>query len=168
MRSDTVRSLLRLALLTLVFYLLQSAVFSRLRIWGAAPLLLPLVAVGAGLLGGGGWGGGAGLAAGLLCDVSLGGQGLTFTVFLTAAGFFAGFLGEFILHRGFPSYLLLSLGTLVLSAVLQMLRLWLYAHCPLWPLALTGLKQTGYSLLFTIPAYFCLRRALQPWLRARM
>jgi hypothetical protein len=41
-------------LLTLLaLYLLQTSVFSRVRLWGVSPLLLPLFAVGAGLCRGG-------------------------------------------------------------------------------------------------------------------
>ena len=61
MRAETLRSTLGLILIMLLCYFLQSAVFSRLHIFGAAPLLLPLVAAAAGLLGSSGWGGAFGL-----------------------------------------------------------------------------------------------------------
>ena len=123
MKAETLRSALGLILVMLLCYFLQSAFFSRLPIFGAAPLLLPLVAVAAGLLGSSGWGGAFGLLCGILCDAALGGGGLVFTVALTVMGFFSGFLGDFILARGFPSYLLLSVCALLLSAFIQMFRL---------------------------------------------
>ena len=83
MKAETLRSTLGLLLVMLLCYFLQSAVFSRLRIFGFCPLLLPLVAVGAGLLGSSGWGGGFGLLCGILCDAALGGGGMLFTVALT-------------------------------------------------------------------------------------
>ena len=67
------------------------------------PTVLPLVAAAAGLLGSSGWGGAFGLLCGILCDAALGGGGLLFTVALTVMGFLCGFLGDFILARGFPS-----------------------------------------------------------------
>lgn len=167
MRAETLRSILGLLVIALLCYFLQSAFFSRLLIFGAAPLLLPLVAVAAGLLGSSGWGGACGLICGILCDAALGGGGLLFTVALTAMGFFSGFLGEFVLARGFPSYLLLSVGSLLLSAFIQMFRLLTFDHAPAWPLIRTGLLQTLASAIFILPLYFCVRRALRSWRRGR-
>ena len=167
MRAETLRSTLGLVLTMLLCYFLQSAVFSRLHIFGVSPLLLPLVAVGAGLLGSSGCGGAFGLLCGILCDAALGGGGLLFTVALTVMGFFSGFLGEFLLARGFPSYLLLSVGALLLSAFLQMFRLLVFDHVPAWGLIRVGLLQSLASAVFILPLYFCLRRALRAWRRSR-
>ena len=38
---------------------------------------------------------------------------------MTVMGFFCGFLGDFVLARGFPSYLILSLAVLLVSADLN-------------------------------------------------
>ncbi|MBR3554905.1 MAG: hypothetical protein IKN89_03240 [Oscillospiraceae bacterium] len=167
MRAETLRSILGMAIIMLLCYFLQSAFFSRLLIFGAAPLLLPLAAVAAGLLGSPGWGGGFGLLCGILCDAALGGGGLLFTVALTVMGFFSGFLGDFILARGFPSYLLLSVCALLLSAFIQMFRLLVFDHAPVWPLVRTGLLQSMASAIFILPLYFCVRRALRSWRRGR-
>ena len=167
MKAETLRSTLGLGLVMLLCYFLQSAVFSRLLIFGVCPLILPLVAVGAGLLGSSGWGGGFGLLCGILCDAALGGGGLLFTVALTVIGFLAGFLGEFVLARGFPSFLLMSLAALILSAALQMFRLLVFDRAQPWPLIRTGLLQTLASALFILPLYFCVRRALRAWRRSR-
>ena len=167
MRAETLRSILGMALIKLLCYLLQSAFFSRLLIFGAAPLLLPLVAVAAGLLGSSGWGGAVGLLCGILCDAALGGGGLLFTVALTVMGFFSGFLGDFILARGFPSYLLLSVCALLLSAFIQMFRLLVFDRAPVWPLVRMGLLQSLASVIFILPLYFCVRRALRSWRRGR-
>lgn len=167
MRAETLRSTLGLILIMLLCYFLQSAVFSRLLIFGVAPLLLPLVAAAAGLLGSSGWGGAFGLLCGILCDAALGGGGLLFTVALTVMGFLCGFLGDFILARGFPSYLMLSAGVLLLSAFIQMFRLLVFDHAPVWLLIRTGLMQSLASALFILPLYFCVRRALRAWRRGR-
>ena len=167
MRAETVRSALGLTLIMLLCYFLQSAVFSRLHIFGVSPLILPLVAAGAGLLGSSGWGGAIGLCCGILCDAALGGGGLLFTVALTVMGFFCGFLGEFLLARGFPSYLLLSALVLLLSAFLQMFRLLVFDRVPAWTLIRVGLLQSLASALFILPLYFCIRRALRAWRRSR-
>ena len=167
MRAETLRSTLGLVLTMLLCYFLQSAVFSRLHIFGVSPLLLPLVAVGAGLLGSSGWGGAFGLFCGILCDAALGGGGLLFTVALTVMGFFSGFLGEFLLARGFPSYLLLSVGALLLSAFLQMFRLLVFDCVSPWLLIRMGLLQSLASALFILPVYFCVRRSLRAWRRSQ-
>ena len=167
MKAETLRSTLGLLLVMLLCYFFQSAVFSRLRIFGAAPLILPLAAVGAGLLGSSGWGGAFGLLCGILCDAALGGGGLLFTVALTVMGFLSGLLGELVMAKGFPSYLLLSLACLILSAFLQMFRLLFFDHAAPWPLLRTGLMQTLASAIFILPLYFCVRRALRCWRRSR-
>ena len=167
MKAEKLRSILGLVLIILLCYFLQSAVFSRLHIFGVKPLLLPLAAVGAGLLGSSGWGGAFGLLCGILCDAALGGGGLLFTVALTVLGFFSGFLGDFLIEKGFLSYLLLSVFTLLLSAFLQMFRLLVFDHAAAWPLIRTGLLQSLASAIFILPLYFCLRRAFRAWRRSR-
>ena len=47
MRLEHVRSALRLALVLLIFHLLQITLLARFRPWGAVPLPLPLLAVAA-------------------------------------------------------------------------------------------------------------------------
>ena len=166
MRSETLKSILGLSLILLISFFLQSAVLSPLHESACAPLLLPLFAVGAGLLGNAAWGGAFGLLAGILCDVSLGSQGLPLTVGLTAMGFFAGFLGDFVLNRGYGGYLALSIVTLLVCAGAECFPL-IFRRAALPALLRTALKQTAASLLFTLPIYICLRRALRSWLRAR-
>ena len=167
MKAGTLRSALGLLLTLLLCYFLQRGVFSRLLIFGVSPLLLPLAAVGAGLLGSPGWGGAFGLLGGLLCDAALGGGGLLFTAALTALGFVSGFLGEFVLMRSFPSFALLGTATLLLSALLQMFRLLFYGLAAPGPLLRVGLLQTLASMLFLLPLYFCVRRSLRSWRRRR-
>ena len=150
------RALLRLLLL-LLLYFLQTDVFSHLRIAGVCPLLLPLAAVGFGLFEGGLTGGLWGLLAGLLCDLSLGEGTVAFTVFLTLAGFFTGFLAEFLLSRGFPSFLLLSLAVLLLAVLLQLFPLLAAPGAPLAALGRAALIQTLYSLVFVLPVYWAVR-----------
>ena len=165
MRSETLRSTLGLVLTMLVCYLLQSAVFSPLHVHGCAPLLLPLFAVGVGLVANAAWGGAFGLMAGILCDAALG-TSLSFTVTLTALGFFAGFLGDFVLTRGYFGFLALTVLTLIVCAGVEIFPL-LFRGAKVSALLLTALKQTAVSLLFTLPIYICLRRSLRSWLRAR-
>ena len=165
MGRETWKSILGLALTLLLCYFLQSAVFSPLHERGCAPLLLPLFALGAGLMGNAAWGGGFGLAAGILCDAAQASAGLTFTLLLTAVGVFAGFVGDYVLKRSFWGYLAAGFCTLALSAGAEMFPLFI-DHADTGALLLTAAKQTGVSLLFSLPVYCCVRRGLRSWLRA--
>ncbi len=162
MRTEHIRSALRSALVLLLFYLLQVILLARFRPWGVVPLPLPLLAVAAGLFGGGIWGGCIGLFAGIISDSSLGDSVLLFTVLLTVLGFFSGFLGEFVMAKGFPSFLLLGMVTLVLSTGLQAVLFTMLIPTP-WQLLLqTALKQLLITLPFLIPSYLSIRWALRP------
>lgn len=167
MRGENLRSALRMALVLLLFYLLQVILLARFRPWGVVPLSLPLLAVAAGLFSGGVWGGCIGLFAGILCDSSLGDSVLLFTVLLTVLGFFSGFLGEFVMARGFPSFVLLSLICLILCTGLQAVLFAMLIPTPWKILLQTALRQLLITLPFLIPAYLAVRWAMQPIRAAR-
>lgn len=149
------RGVLR-ALILLLLYVLQTDVFTHLRIGGICPLALPLAAVGFGIFDGGLKGGLWGLVAGILCDLSVG-SSFTFTVLLTLTGFFSGFLSEFILARGFPSFLTLSVAALLLCSVMQAFPSVAYMGVSLADGAIGVLIQTAYSLIFVLPVYWASR-----------
>ena len=168
MGKGTAKRIISHAIIVIVAYLLQAAFFSGLKVGGAAPLILPLVAVGIGLFDGGLWGGIWGVICGLLCDVSLTDSGTLFTIFLAIAGFFTGFLSEFVLARGFPSFFTVSIVTLVLSALLQMAGPFFYRGAPLSALWKPALIQTVYSALFILPVYYPIHRATRSTRRVRI
>ena len=149
------RGILR-ALILLLLYVLQTDVFTHLRINGLCPLALPLAAVGFGIFDGGLTGGLWGLAAGILCDLSAG-NSFSFTVLLTLVGFFSGFLSEFILAKGFPSFLVLSVATLFICSVMQAFPSVAYAGIPFASGAIGVLIQTAYSIIFVLPVYWASR-----------
>lgn len=149
------RGLLR-ALILLLLYVLQTDVFPHLRIDGVCPLALPLAAVGFGIFEGGLKGGLWGIAAGILCDLSLG-SSFTFTLLLTLAGFTCGFLSEFLLARGFPSFLTLSLAVLLLCSGTQAVSAVVYSGVAPADGAVAALIQTAYSLIFVLPVYWASR-----------
>lgn len=160
MRDEFTRRGLGFMILLPAAYLLQRAVFPPILPFTAV-LLLPLIALAAGLLGGAAIGGCVGLAAGILCDCALSGQGLLFTVYLAAAGFFAGFLGSYVLAAGFPAFLLISAVGLLLGSGLQALRLYLENSALLLPLLRAVLLQSGVSMLFCLPVYLAVRGILR-------
>ena len=140
-----------------VLYILQMMVFSRLRIFGIAPLILPLAVVGVGIFEGASWGGAVGLAAGVLTDMSFLSSTVLFTILLTGIGMGVGLLSSYLLSRGFPSYLICGAAALVLIAFCQMFTLLVFHRQP--PLALfrVGALQTLYSILFAMPIYYVCR-----------
>ena len=149
------RGVLR-ALILLLLYVLQTDVFTHLRINGLCPLALPLAAVGFGIFDGGLTGGLWGLAAGILCDLSAG-DSFVFTVLLTLVGFFSGFLSEFILAKGFPSFLVLSVATLFVCSAMQAFPGVAFLGVPLTDGLVGTLIQTTYSLIFVLPVYWASR-----------
>jgi len=160
MKKQRFRKLLPLLLyfpLLLLVFVLQDTVFSRLPIYGAKPLLIPLSVVGIALFGGYFRGGVFGLFAGILCDISLNQSAIQFTLFLTMVGLAVGFAADTILARGFPTFLLCSFLTLALAAFIQAFDLlFFYNSNPVacWRIFLV---QTVYSMLFALPIYYFCR-----------
>ena len=145
------------ALVLFLLYVLQVMIFSRLRIFNVAPLLLPLAVVGVGLFEGPSWGGFFGLAAGVLLDSVFFDATILFTLTLTAAGMGVGLLSTYLLSRGFPSYGLCCAATLMLIAFFQLFPHLVFHGAPPPALFFVALVQTLYSLLFVVPLYFLAR-----------
>ena len=139
--------------LLLLAYILQDMIFVELDIFGAKPLILPLAAVAVAMFEGSTRGGIFGLIAGIVCDASLGQPAVMFTILLTVCGIAVGLLGEQLLARGFPSYLLCSAGCLILCTLFQALGHVTPGIASLATLVMTGLIQVVYSLLFTVLIY---------------
>jgi len=145
------------AVLLFVLYVLQTMIFSRLRLWDIAPLILPLAVVGVGLFEGPSWGGGIGLAAGMLLDATFSNTTILFTLFLTALGMGVGLLSTYLLNRGFPSYLLCSALALIAIAFLQSFSLLAFGQVSPLALLRVAALQTLYSALFILPLYYLTR-----------
>jgi len=161
--SDATKRLIRCGLIhiavLLLLFVLQDMVFPLLRIFRAAPLILPLAVVGVGLFEGPTWGGMFGLAAGVLCDAAFSNSTVMFTILLTALGMGVGLLSNYLLSRGFPSYLLCSVAALIAIAFFQMFALLVFmGESPLMLLRVS-IVQSLYSLVFALPLYY-LTRAL--------
>lgn len=144
-------------LFIVVMYILQSMVFTYLPINGIFPVLLPVAVAGIATFEGSSRGGGYGLLAGMLCDISFNQPVIVMTVILTLAGIFVGFLSETIMARGFPTYFISCLGTLLLTSFVSMFSLLFFSGVDIGALMRIGLMQTLYSMLFTFPVYFVVR-----------
>ncbi len=145
------------AVLLIVISLLQGSVFTYVKLFGAKPLFLPLAVVAFGLFEGSLWGGLLGLAAGLFCDFIVGDTLVLFTVLLPLLGFGCGLLSEYILTRGFPSYCVCSLITVLLCAFLQAFKYYAFTDVPFWPITAVLLLQAAASAVFIIPVYWAVR-----------
>jgi rod shape-determining protein MreD len=140
-------------LFIIIVYILQSMIFTYIPIGGVYPVLLPIAVVGIATFEGSFRGGGYGLLAGMLCDVSFNQPAAVMTVALTAVGIVVGVLSETIMARGFPTYFLCCIAVLVLTSFISMFSLVFFANVEFSALLQTGVLQGLYSLIFALPIY---------------
>ena len=147
------RALLYFAVVAVVLAL-QTLLFSRLRLLGAAPMFVPAVVTAIALFEGGVWGAVFGIITGVLCGLRYSSRVVTFAVLFAAIGFFSGVLAEYVLNRRFISYFALSAAAFVLTAFCQMFRPLFFLNAPAAHVLLLGLKQVLWSLPFPFLIYF--------------
>ena len=145
------------ALLLIVVYIFQSMIFPYIRFARLIPLLMPIVSTGVAVYEGRDAGGIMGLFAGIFCDVSFNNPVGEFTILLTLSGLAVGTLADTVITRGFATYTLSCFSVLSISAIVQMSPFVFSQSTPLQPLISTALRQTIYSLLFTLPIWFFVR-----------
>ncbi|NLF35038.1 MAG: rod shape-determining protein MreD, partial [Clostridiales bacterium] len=137
---------------------LEFLVLPRLPLFGAAPLLLPLAAVTAGLLEGSRAGAGFGLLVGLLCDVSY--YGSSAVVFaMTLLGVCAGLAAKRGLRQNLGGCMLCCAGALVLLAGVQVLYRLATGVAPLGVLLRVAGPEVLWSLLCAPLVYGLFRLA---------
>lgn len=150
-----------------VLFILQDLLVSHITLLGVHALLVPAAVVTVAIFDGGNWGGFLGLIAGYFCDLGCVESSALFTVLLTAAGFFIGVLGKYVLHRGFFSYLTLLAAVLAVITFCQMFPFLFFTDTGFWPVLRTGLLQIAWSLAWSVPVYFPFKAiALAPDRRA--
>lgn len=140
-------------LFIIIIYIIQSMVFTYIPINGIFPVLLPIAVVGLATFEGSSRGGGYGLLAGILCDVSFNQPVIVMTVVLTAVGIIVGVLSETIMARGFPTYFLSCAAVLVMTSFVSIFPLVFFANVEFSALLRTGVLQVLYSIVFTLPIY---------------
>ena len=126
---------------------LQTMVLSRAEVLGAKPFFIPALAVAIGMFEGGVWGGVLGLLAGVACDWSFSGSTVLFMILFTVFGFLSGMLAEFFITRSFFACMLLSVLALAVTALCQVVPLWIFrgtAPEALFPVA-------GLQVLWSLP-----------------
>ena len=147
------RALLYFAVI-LVVMALQTLLFSRLRILGAAPMFVPAVVTAVALFEGGVWGAVFGLVTGILCALRYSGTVVLFPILFSAIGFFSGMLAQYVMNRRFFSYFALSVAAFVLTAFCQMFRFLFFLNAPALAVLRVGLFQVLWSLPFPFLIYF--------------
>ena len=152
-RKQTVRTVIIYAVFLIIVYILQAEVFTRIRILGCIPALLPLAAVGVAMLEGSGRGSVFGLFAGIFCDVSFNQPAALMTLTLTLVGWIVGRLAETVVRRGFLAFIVVSFCALLLVSFVQMFGQLFFEHAPAGALLKTALGQTLVTLIFTLPMY---------------
>jgi hypothetical protein len=151
--KSKIKNFLRLTLFLFVLYILQAFVFPRVVLWNAKPLILPIAAIGVGYFGGGIRGGVFGLFCGLLCDASFDSTPL-FTFLLPLLGLAAGMASQYYLIPGPLSYVLCSVGGLLVISIFQMFSFVVFKNTKIAAAAETALYQSLYSLIFALLLYW--------------
>lgn len=138
----------------LVTLTLQNSILCRISILGAKSLFVPVIVVAIGLFEGGFWGGLFGLLAGLFCDAASSDTTIFYSLLYPVIGFFSGLMADLVINRRFYSCVIVSALALILTAVCQIISMWIYKGAELSSLLPTAGLQTLWSLPFTVPAYF--------------
>ena len=156
-KRDKIITVLLHAILITIVYVFQGMIFPYMRLYGFVPLILPVVSTGIAVYEGRYAGGIAGIVAGVLCDVSLNEPAGMFTVLLTITGLLTGALADTVMTRGFATFVICCAAVLVVSALVQIFPLVFFEYFPLQTLLPTAIRQTVYSILFTLPLWFFVR-----------
>lgn len=131
----------------------QNMIFPQFRIFGICPMALPAVAVAVGMFEGATWGSVFALVMGVFADMSFVENTTMFTVLFPAIAFASGFISQFFINRRFFAYMFTAFTALVVTAVVQMVKLSLIDG---WTadMLLTVLLQAIISLPPAVLAYF--------------
>ena len=152
-----IRKALWYILCVIVTISLQNLLFSRVEILGVRAFFVPVIVIAIGVFEGAIWGAALGLLTGWFCDMNMLDSTATFLVLYAALGFASGFLTEFLINRRFFSYFVLAFAGLLITAVCQIVPLWIFKSTPLGDLLPTLLLQLAWSLPFSVPAYFAVK-----------
>ena len=157
-RRAAIITVILYAVLLLVVYIFQSMIFPFIRIAGLVPLILPIVSTGIAVSGGRLAGGVSGLFAGIFTDLSFNQPLALFTVILTFTGVGVGTVADTIFTKRFGTYFISCTAVLALCALVRLLPLLVAGAAPVFVLFNTALWQTAYSLAFTMPIWFAIRK----------
>lgn len=148
-----IKRILRYLLFLFLSLVTQNMLFTKLRIFGVCPMVLPAVAVAVGMFEGASWGAIFSLIMGFFADMAYIETTVMFTVLFPCLAFASGFISQFFINRRFFAFMLASVCALFITAVVQALKTfavdgWTMAAIP------TVILQTVLSLPPAAVAYF--------------
>jgi len=152
-----IRKALWYILCVIITISLQNLLFARVEFWGVHAFFVPVIVIAIGVYEGAVWGAALGLITGWFCDITMLDSTATFLAVFAALGFAAGFLTEFIINRRFFSFFVLALAGLLITALCQIVPLWVFKGNPLGSILPTMLLQVLWSCPFAVPAYFAVK-----------
>lgn len=153
LKKINLRRVLWYALYLFLMLVLQTMVLTFIRPLGVRPFVLPAAVVAVGMFEGGTWGALFGLVMGIFADMAFTETTVTFTMLFPAMAFASGFVSQFFINRRFFAYMLAAAAALLLTAMVQMLRV-LVADGYSAGMLGTGLLQTLWSLPVAVLAYY--------------
>ncbi|MBQ2603086.1 MAG: hypothetical protein II583_06690 [Oscillospiraceae bacterium] len=153
-RKKTAARILLFSALLLLSYILQGLILNRHPIFGAKPLILPFIAVGAAVFFGRVKGGIVGIAAGFLMDIAYNQPTIMFTLTLAFIGLIAGYLVETVLVKGLFAYAVSALAALIICFAVEAVSYLIVGGASASAVFDVGLRQTAASALFAIPVYY--------------
>lgn len=141
---------------------LQQQVFGRLRLFGAAPVLLPLAVMALASLEGAADGAGFGMGAGMIA-IYLDGSSAWVVLLLCLCGIITGLLAQHSLSRSFLGYLLCCLGAMILREGWCVLIRWYQDVAPLRVLLRVAGPEFLYTMLLSPLVYLMFRFVYRRW-----
>lgn len=153
LREIRLRRVLLYGLYLFLSLVLQNMVLSYVRPLGVCPFVLPAAVVAVGMFEGASWGAIFALAMGMFADMLFVESTIGFTLLFPMLAFGAGFVSRFFINRRFFGYLAIAAAALLITAVVQMLRV-LVADAWAPVMLRTVLLQTLWSLPLAALLYF--------------
>ena len=147
------RRVLLYALYMFLALVFQTMVLTYIRPLGVCPFVLPAAAVAVGMFEGGTWGAVFGLVLGIFTDMVYVESTVTYTLLFPALAFATGFVSQFFINRRFFGFMLAAAVGLLLTALVQMIKIWA-ADSGSLSMVGTAILQTLWSLPPAALAYF--------------
>jgi len=148
-----IKRLLKYLLYMFLSLVCQNMLFTKLRIFGVCPMVLPAVAVAVGMFEGATWGAVFSLVMGIFADMAFIENTVMFTILFPMLAFASAFISQFFINRRFFAFMGNAFMALLVTALVQALKTfamdgWSFAMIP------TVIMQTLWSLPFAAIAYY--------------